>query len=102
MEKLGLSALVTRPREEAESLIPALAIRAIEAVVEPLIGIHYQAPQALDLIYVAASAVRPPSLGPAPRTPRRLLPGPARSPVLTYFGYSWSIRAWSSASSKAG
>src|SRR5271168_4100404 len=54
MEKPGLRALVTRPREEAESLIPALATRGIEAVVEPLIGIHYQATQGLDLNGVQA------------------------------------------------
>ena len=45
----GLRALVTRPREEAESLAAALARRAIEALIEPLIEIHYQAPEALDL-----------------------------------------------------
>src|SRR5437764_15138365 len=40
----GLRALVTRPREEAESLIPALATRGIGALIEPLMEIHYQAP----------------------------------------------------------
>jgi uroporphyrinogen-III synthase len=49
MEEPGLRALVTRPREEAESLIAALAIRAIEAVVEPLMEIHFQGPEAFDL-----------------------------------------------------
>jgi uroporphyrinogen-III synthase len=53
MEKQGLRALVTRPREEAGSLTAALASRAIEALVEPLIEIHYQGPgqgpEALDL-----------------------------------------------------
>ena len=49
MEKPGLRALVTRPREEADSLIAALAIRAIEALVEPLMEIHYQAPEAFDV-----------------------------------------------------
>ena len=49
MEKPGLRALVTRPREEAESLTAALATRGVEALVEPLIEIHYQAPEALDL-----------------------------------------------------
>jgi uroporphyrinogen-III synthase len=54
MQKPALRALVTRPREEAESLIAALAIRTIEAIVEPLIGVHYQPPQALDLNGVQA------------------------------------------------
>jgi uroporphyrinogen-III synthase len=49
MEKQGLRALVTRPREEAASLTAALASRAIEALVEPLIEIHYQGPEVLDL-----------------------------------------------------
>jgi uroporphyrinogen-III synthase len=54
MEKPGLRALVTRPREEAESLIPALATRGVEALVEPLMEIHWQAPGALDLAGVQA------------------------------------------------
>jgi uroporphyrinogen-III synthase len=54
MEKPGLRVLVTRPREDAESLIAALAIRAIEALVEPLMEIHWQAPQALNLAGVQA------------------------------------------------
>jgi uroporphyrinogen-III synthase len=54
MEKPGLRVLVTRPREEAESLIAALAIRAIEALVEPLMEIHWQAPEALNLAGVQA------------------------------------------------
>ena len=45
----GLRALVTRPREEAEGLIAALAIRAVEALVEPLMEIHYGSQEALDL-----------------------------------------------------
>ena len=49
MEKQGLRALVTRPREEAASLTAALANRAIEALVEPLIEIRYQGPELLDL-----------------------------------------------------
>jgi uroporphyrinogen-III synthase len=49
MEEPGLRALVTRPREDAESLIAALATRGVEALVEPLMEIHYQAPEALDL-----------------------------------------------------
>src|SRR5689334_12312467 len=49
MEKPGLRALVTRPREEAGSLIAALATRGVEALAEPLMEVHYQLPQALDL-----------------------------------------------------
>ena len=54
MEKPGLRVLVTRPREDAESLIAALAIRAIEALVEPLMEIHWQALEALNLAGVQA------------------------------------------------
>jgi uroporphyrinogen-III synthase len=54
MDKLGLRALVTRPRQDAERLIAALAIREIEALVEPLIEIHWRAPEALDLAGVQA------------------------------------------------
>jgi uroporphyrinogen-III synthase len=54
MEKPGLRVLVTRPREDAESLIAALAIRAIEALVEPLMEVHYQLPEAFDLDGVQA------------------------------------------------
>jgi len=54
MENPGLRALVTRPREEADSLIAALAIRAIEPVIEPLMEIHRQAPEVLDLDGVQA------------------------------------------------
>jgi uroporphyrinogen-III synthase len=45
----GLRALVTRPREEAETLTAALATRDIEAIVEPLMQIHYRPPTPLDL-----------------------------------------------------
>ena len=54
MEKPGLRVLVTRPREDAESLTAALAIRAIEALVEPLMEIHWQIPEAFDLAGVQA------------------------------------------------
>ena len=54
MEKPGLRALVTRPREDAEGLIAALATRAIEALVEPLMEIHWQAAEALDLAEIQA------------------------------------------------
>src|SRR5256885_21957 len=39
---LGLRALVTRPRAEAAALGEALAARGIEAIVEPLLDIHYR------------------------------------------------------------
>ena len=48
MDEPGLRALVTRPREDAESLVAALATRGVEALVEPLMEIHYQVPEALD------------------------------------------------------
>jgi uroporphyrinogen-III synthase len=54
MENPGLRALVTRPGEEAASLTAALAIRAIEALVEPLMEIHWQIPEAFDLAGVQA------------------------------------------------
>src|SRR5947209_13814462 len=54
MEKPGLRALVTRPREDAESLIAALATRAVEALVEPLMEVHYEFPEALVLDGVQA------------------------------------------------
>jgi len=54
MAQQGLRALVTRPREEAEALAAALAARGIEAVVEPLMQVHYHTPAALDLMGVQA------------------------------------------------
>ena len=54
MEKPGLRALVTRPREDVESLAAALATRGVEALVEPLIEIHYRAPEALGVDGVQA------------------------------------------------
>ena len=45
----GLRALVTRPREEAAGLAEALGRRGIEAIVEPLLDIHYRAAAAPDL-----------------------------------------------------
>lgn len=38
----GLRALVTRPRAEAAELAAALAARGIEAIVEPMLDIHYR------------------------------------------------------------
>ena len=49
MARPGLRALVTRPREESESLAAALATRGVEALVEPLMEVHYQAPKARGL-----------------------------------------------------
>ena len=54
MTKLGLRALVTRPREESEAVAAALATRGIEPVIEPLMEVHYRAPAALDLRGVQA------------------------------------------------
>jgi uroporphyrinogen-III synthase len=54
MEERDLRALVTRPREDSESLTAALAIRGIEPLVEPLMAVHYQLPEALDLDGVQA------------------------------------------------
>jgi uroporphyrinogen-III synthase len=49
-----MQALVTRPREDSESLAAALAIRCIVALVEPMMEVHYRAPAALDLAAVQA------------------------------------------------
>jgi uroporphyrinogen-III synthase len=46
---MSLRALVTRPRQESESLASALASRGIEALIEPLMAIHFHAPQGFDL-----------------------------------------------------
>jgi len=40
--RFGLRALVTRPRDDAAELAAALAARSIEAVIEPLLEIHYR------------------------------------------------------------
>ncbi|MGC2413915.1 MAG: uroporphyrinogen-III synthase, partial [Stellaceae bacterium] len=50
----GLRALVTRPRAEAESLAEALAARGIEALIEPLLEIHYRNEPVPDLAGVQA------------------------------------------------
>ena len=47
--RFGLRALVTRPREDAAELAAALAARGIEAVIEPLIDIHFRTEPAPDL-----------------------------------------------------
>src|SRR5258707_13565144 len=53
-QRLGLRALVTRPRAEAAALAEALATRGIEAIVEPLLDIHYRDEPAPDLAGVQA------------------------------------------------
>jgi uroporphyrinogen-III synthase len=50
----GLRALVTRPRAEAESLAAMLAARGIEAIIEPLLEIHYRSEPVPDLAPVQA------------------------------------------------
>ena len=47
-------ALVTRPREEAQGLAAALALRGVGAVVEPMIEVQYCATTTLDLTTVQA------------------------------------------------
>jgi len=47
--RLGRRALVTRPRAEAVALAEALAMRGIEAIIEPLLDIHYRDEPAPDL-----------------------------------------------------
>ena len=49
-----MQALVTRPREEAEGLAAALALRGVGAVVEPMMEVQYYAAAALDLTTVQA------------------------------------------------
>src|ERR1041384_2153814 len=50
----GRRALVTRPRAEAVSLAEALDRRGIEAIVEPLLDIHYRDEPTPDLAGRAA------------------------------------------------
>src|SRR3954463_595353 len=52
--RFGLRALVTRPRAEAGGLADALATRGIEAIVEPMLDIHYRDGPAPDLAGVQA------------------------------------------------
>lgn len=54
MTKLGLRALVTRPRQESEAVAAALATRGIEPVIEPLMQVRYLAPAAFELTGVQA------------------------------------------------
>jgi uroporphyrinogen-III synthase len=53
-QRLGLRALVTRPRAEAAALAEALTARGIESIVEPLLEIHYRDEPAPDLAGVQA------------------------------------------------
>jgi uroporphyrinogen-III synthase len=53
-QRLGLRALVTRPRAEAAALAEALMARGIEAIIEPLLDIHYRDGPAPDLANVQA------------------------------------------------
>jgi len=54
MAKPALCALVTRPREEADGLALALGRRGVEVLVEPLMQVRYQSPEAIDLDGVQA------------------------------------------------
>jgi uroporphyrinogen-III synthase len=49
-----MRALVTRPREESESLASALAARGIGTVIEPMMQVHYHGAAKLDLATVQA------------------------------------------------
>ena len=50
----GLQALVTRPREDAETLAAALAARGVAALIEPLMEVRFDAATAPDLTGVQA------------------------------------------------
>src|SRR5712672_2264764 len=52
--RLGRRALVTRPRAEAAALAEALAMRGIEAIIEPLLDIHSRDEHTPDLAGVQA------------------------------------------------
>src|SRR5205085_9037191 len=52
--RFGLRALVTRPRAEAAGLADALASRGIEAILEPMLDIHYRDGPAPDLAGIQA------------------------------------------------
>jgi uroporphyrinogen-III synthase len=49
-----MQALLTRPREESESLASALAARGVGAVIEPMMEVHYPVSAGLDLANVQA------------------------------------------------
>ena len=48
------TALVTRPREEAESLAAALAARGVGAIIEPMMQVHFHSSRSPDLTGVQA------------------------------------------------
>jgi uroporphyrinogen-III synthase len=50
----GMQALVTRPREESQSLTAALALRDVGSVIEPMMEVHYCLAAELDLNGVQA------------------------------------------------
>jgi len=50
----GMQALLSRPREESQSLAAALAVRDVGTVIEPMMEVHYCAAAALDLATVQA------------------------------------------------
>jgi uroporphyrinogen-III synthase len=50
----GIRALLTRPREESQSLAAALALRDVRAVIEPLMEVHYCVDGTLDIAAVQA------------------------------------------------
>jgi uroporphyrinogen-III synthase len=54
LSRLGLRALVTRPRAEAADLAAALAARGIAPIIEPLLDIRYRGEPAPDLAGVQA------------------------------------------------
>jgi uroporphyrinogen-III synthase len=49
-----MRALITRPREESESLASALTARSIGTVIEPMMQVHYHGAAKLDLATVQA------------------------------------------------
>ena len=50
----GMQALLSRPREESQSLATALAVRDVGTVIEPMMEVHYCVAAALDLATVQA------------------------------------------------
>ena len=50
----GMQALLSRPREESQSLAAALAVRDVSTVIEPMMEVHYCVAAALDLATVQA------------------------------------------------
>ena len=50
----GMQALLSRPRDESQSLAAALAVRDVGTVIEPMMEVHYCVAPALDLATVQA------------------------------------------------